>query len=671
MTRLLWYILILLFVNSSLIGEIFKQNKIDQEPWIKYFTFMGPFKNENIADKAINEIFTNGIINSETFSMDETVYNLKNVSSNAANGVHFIHQLYSGLNEDDIVIGVANIYSEKKQSVVIDFIEFLSSISVYYEGSKIKLSQDNSKLSRLNINEGLSTIIVKIRNKKKAGFYLNLYPKTRIEISGITLDSNSDPIPFANIFITNNRGYYQDVRSSDDGTFELLINKEYNRNDNFILFSNGRQDRVGFRDLGSISAGSRVNIKLVLKNRQKISGKVLSSDGKKNQYKATIKLFYLNQDGTYNNEFSIVRHTNQDGEFNFRNLIPGEYNLATVLADRTIFELDKKGNKKKFIIDESDKNYENINIKVPSSNRGVWENINYLDGLRSDWIDDIMVNDDNSLWFACWTGASIYNGQSMSTYTQEEGLPQEPITNIFKDSKGTIWSTSGAINGNAGGLTYFNSNKNIVNMTKELELYDPTINTITEDNFGNIVFGGTGGLYIIDGDEKKHFTYEDQMGNGLISDIYVEGNNFWIGTGSGLVHYNGKKFKNYNTRDGLASNTINTIEKSPNGEIWIATDNGISIYNGVYFKNIYRNDGLNHPNINGFLFDNNGDVYVASNWGVNLIRDGRIVSIDPMSNGMSQRLPRTTDMVKSRDGVYWFSTYGNGVWKYDPFSVIK
>ena len=165
-------------------------------------------------------------------------------------------------------------------------------------------------------------------------------------------------------------------------------------------------------------------------------------------------------------------------------------------------------------------------------------------------------------------------------------------------------------------------------MTKELELYDPTINTITEDNFGNIVFGGTGGLYIMDGDEKKYFTYKDQMGNGLVFDVYVEGNNFWIGTGRGLVHYNGKKFKNYNTRDGLASNVINKIEKSPNGEIWIATDNGISIYNGVYFKNIYRNDGLNHPNINGFLFDNNGDVYVASNWGVNLIRDGRIVSID-------------------------------------------
>ena len=60
--------------------------------------------------------------------------------------------------------------------------------------------------------------------------------------------------------------------------------------------------------------------------------------------------------------------------------------------------------------------------------------------------------------------------------------------------------------GNAGGLTGNWDNKNIVNMTKELELYDPTINTIMRINFGNIVFGGTAkGFYINDGNEKKHF----------------------------------------------------------------------------------------------------------------------------------------------------------------------
>ena len=36
---------------------------------------------------------------------------------------------------------------------------------------------------------------------------------------------------------------------------------------------------------------------------------------------------------------------------------------------------------------------------------------------------------------------------------------------------------------------------------------------------------------------------------------------------------------------------------------------------------------------------------------------------------MDQTLGRTFTMTKSRDGVYWFSNFGNGVWKYDPISI--
>ena len=80
-------------------------------------------------------------------------------------------------------------------------------------------------------------------------------------------------------------------------------------------------------------------------------------------------------------------------------------------------------------------------------------------------------------------------------------------------------------------------------------------------------------------------------GNGHVNDIFIEGSTYWIATTNGLVHYNGKKFKNYNIRDGLASDQINSIQKSPNGDIWVATSNGISIFNGVSFKNITRNNG--------------------------------------------------------------------------------
>ena len=120
-------------------------------------------------------------------------------------------------------------------------------------------------------------------------------------------------------------------------------------------------------------------------------------------------------------------------------------------------------------------------------------------------------------------------------------------------------------------------------MTDEFQLYDPNITTIAEDSYGNIVFGGSGGLFIYNDKELKHFTYADGMANGFVTDVFIEGNNYWIGTGSGLAFFNGKKFKNYTTDDGLCDNSINKIAKSLKGEIWIGTNNGISVFDGVSF----------------------------------------------------------------------------------------
>ena len=364
MIKYRFYFLVFYFVFSSLSAEVFKQNKIDQDPWVKFFSFLGPFKNEVIANKAIEKIFSISLTNSENFQINNNTFDIINVSSEAGNGVHYIHQLYSGLNEDDIVLGVANIFSDKNQVVAIDYAEYLSSIEIFFDGSKVGLSKNDYSLSKLKIKKGLNTFIVKIKNKKKAGFYINLYPESRIEINGTVTDNKGLPIPFADIYITNNKEFNKNINCSENGKFELLIDKEFNKNDKFFIFCNGRQDRVGVYSLNTVKAGGRIKLNLTLKERQKISGKVYSSDGKKTQYKATIKLLYLNKNGTYNDDLSIVKHTNQDGEFNFKNLIIGDYHLATILPDKIIFELDDNGNKKKFVVQDSGDSYEYIKIKV-------------------------------------------------------------------------------------------------------------------------------------------------------------------------------------------------------------------------------------------------------------------------------------------------------------------
>ncbi len=660
--------ILILFINLSY-GEDIRQNKIDQDSWIKYFSFIGPFEPNSPIDEISDEIIQNGYSSNDRHVYKNISKDIIHVSSLAGNGVQFIQQLYPGLNADDHIIGFASVYSQKDQDAVINYGEYFCTMEIYINGNKVNMERQTNKLSRSKLVKGKNRVVVVVKNTTKAGFQLNIFPENRAEISGKILDNRGMPIAFANVSIRNNNGYTQNTTTDENGYYEGVITRNIKQGDRVWLYANGRQDRVGNKIIKNISPGKRIKMNLTVDVQQHITGKIMSSDGKKAQYKAAVSLASIQEDGTYDDIKIQRRHTNQDGEFNFINSRDGQYHLMVTMADEVIYYRDKNGKKKVFKIYDGGPDYKDLIIKIPTVDRGIWENINYVDGLRSDWVQDIMVDDDNSLWFACWTGISVYNGQIMKNITQDDGLPQEPISNIFKDSKGRVWSTSGLPNGSKGGISIINSDLSVTDMTAQLGLYDPTINAITEDNYGNIVFGGTGGLYIYNQKELKHYTYKDGVGNGFILDIFVEGNNYWIGTSSGLVFYNGKKFKNYNIRDGLAGNTVNKISKSPKGDIWIATTNGISVFDGVAFKNYFYRHGLNNTDINNFLFDKNGDVYVSSEWGVNLIRNDKITSIDPRSAGMNEALGRTYKIVKSRDGVYWFGNFGNGVWKYDPISI--
>ncbi|MEJ2494627.1 MAG: SpoIIE family protein phosphatase [Ignavibacteriaceae bacterium] len=85
--------------------------------------------------------------------------------------------------------------------------------------------------------------------------------------------------------------------------------------------------------------------------------------------------------------------------------------------------------------------------------------------------------------------------------------------------------------------------------------------------------------------------------------------NIWIGTTKGLSKYLGnyKRFKNYNSDDGLPNDFIYGILEDEKGNLWLSTNDGLSKFNPVEetFKNFYANDGLqgNEFNQNAFAKD--------------------------------------------------------------------
>lgn len=87
-------------------------------------------------------------------------------------------------------------------------------------------------------------------------------------------------------------------------------------------------------------------------------------------------------------------------------------------------------------------------------------------------------------------------------------------------------------------------------------------------------------------------------------------------------------FQTYTIQDGLVDNRIRTIYQDKNGFIWIGTWEGISRYDGYKFTNFSTANGLSHDLVND-ITEYGDHIYVALNDGsVNYIQNNQIVRVE-------------------------------------------
>ena len=647
-------------------GQGANKNRIGKEAAIRNWSYVGPIDSEDNHDKMLNRILENGIGNDSIFVQDGKNYPIKDAS--ASSDANWIAQLYKNIKEDDYVIGVANILSNEDTEVAIAswFYQTKSKL-VYLNGEEIGEQFEQSKvIFRRKIKKGENQLIISMKNSDQFGFGYFMQDEKRVEMTFQFVDKNNKPIPFAGFGLRGD-DYFETGGSADQNGYAERTFILRSDNENFILFVDGREDRFASKIIENIQPGSRKNYKIRLGQIPSIEGKVLSLDGKNPQPGTRIR---ANLIGDKRAMPMNITSTSMDGSYKFDNLPVGKYELFVSYPDKDYYLNDKKGKRRIFDIKSGKDSYLNADFKTPTPDRGRWENIDYLDGLLSNWVSDILIDDDNNIWFACWTGISIFNGIEMMSLTPKDGIPSKPIKKLFKDSKGNVWAGANTSKSSELGLVKIDPDMNVTPYYFSENVPIQSIKAIDEDEYGRMIFGGTAGLTILDGDNFINYDYADGVGNGSVNSILLEGNNMWLGTNIGLVFYNGKKFRTYDIYDGLPSNIINSIVKSPKGEIWIATENGVSIYDGMSFKNSSILKGLNRRNANDIYFDENGDIMVSTDRGISKFReDGTFYTLDPVRTGDNKSLTNIYTITKSKDGMYWFAGWNYGAWKYDPSSI--
>ncbi|HKI82226.1 MAG TPA: two-component regulator propeller domain-containing protein, partial [Pseudodesulfovibrio sp.] len=110
--------------------------------------------------------------------------------------------------------------------------------------------------------------------------------------------------------------------------------------------------------------------------------------------------------------------------------------------------------------------------------------------------------------------------------------------------------------------------------------------------------------------------------NYIISLAVDRNGTVWAGTwGAGLARFDGKKWRNYTTADGLPGNHIFMLYLDPKGRLWIGTDHGLSRLkkDGKGFTTMTAADGLYADDVFSMDFAKDGSVWVGSFGGLSHI----------------------------------------------------
>lgn len=277
-------------------------------------------------------------------------------------------------------------------------------------------------------------------------------------------------------------------------------------------------------------------------------------------------------------------------------------------------------------------------------------------------------------------------------------LSSNSILEIFVDSQKRIWI--GTLD--AGLDLYLPEDQRVVNYSPSESVYTlqhPEIETIVEDQLGNLWIGTDNGLSKMDASDEPvppnnftNFSHLDLNENSLLSNsvkiAFVDSQNaLWIGTYYGGINvYNPQAYKFAAIRskpwvsNSLSHNNVTAFAEGSNGDLWIGTDGGgidfikggsNNIFSEKYEKIIIRQskDQIPETKTKTLEVDPEGNLW-AGFWVGGLHKynpkTGTSIYYGPNDNSNSGLLGiRILDLAIESTGNVWVATFDQGISYYE------
>ena len=259
-------------------------------------------------------------------------------------------------------------------------------------------------------------------------------------------------------------------------------------------------------------------------------------------------------------------------------------------------------------------------LSLLEESTGKWETFNVPDGLGDAFVYDVIETRTGDLWIATWSGANRVRNAELRDRTKWElytvdntkgGLPNDWVYGLAEGKNGEIWLAT------EGGLARFHKGKwdNWNHAKGQGAPYEKVKNAIAYASDPSQV-------------STHHARQKEEMGLQNISVAYNPNyivamkvdakGTVWVGTwGGGLGRFDGKRWKNYTTVEGLHGNHVFMIHIDRKGEMWVGTNNGLGRMRGERFeKPLTTTDGLYANTVFSMANADDGSLWIGSFGGV-------------------------------------------------------
>ena len=597
------------------------------------------------------------LIESEDYFSSLNKDEIKNLNLSKFNNVTFsLYQIFEEINFNNTFIIASNIESkiESKYSFIYNNEDMNSEIYINGEKAKLPSGLYNLKFEH-NLKKGKNRIVIvgKPNGRYKSSFSFKINDKKLAKLKIKVFKKDLEP---------HNNGYFmiktkkitQLFQLDKNGEYEIdIIPGEYRFYSSFGKYYKWTEKII-------FSENTIVNKKIIIDQKSGISGTV-STIGRGTPHPG-IKVSLV--DSKTKETFRTFT-TNNSGKY-IINPPLGDWNLKINDKNKKDVFYKKDGEIIEFNIKKNSLPFEDNNFEIPTQINTSWGKVTMFDGMLSNSILKSIISKEDILYFATFNGLSVYDGLTVKNYNYVNGLPSDPIREIFEDSKGFIW-----LGFRTKGLIKWQNGKIIKHYTEKDGLPSNTVNAVNEDKNGNILVGTENGFSVLEDNKFNNYNFTNGIGDGNILCITVIGNNIWIGTTIGLSIFNDGIIKPINIE--LYNNqiwpgqTINIIKKDHQNNIWLGTNSGLIKYDGIKFKFYGKRDGLNSVRVQDIYVDENSLLIGTQG---NLFKmEGEIFKniISLEKDGLKTNNIRSIN--KTKDGMYYISTNMNGVFFFDPNSI--